>query len=279
MAHRFSIIYGTAWKKERTSSLVRSAILAGFRAVDTACQLKHYREDLVGDALQQIFETSNIKREDIFIQTKFTSISGQDRQQPIPYDPSSTVAQQVKSSFSTSLRNLKTTYIVSYILHSPLDTMELTLEAWRVLCELQDKGVVKKIGVSNTYDVRILEMLEKTGGRGAQIVQNRWYEGNGFDKEVVNYCKERDIQYQSFWTLTGSPGLLGSPDVTSLCEQKRVTPAQMLYRLVQYWGIVPLAGSTNEEHMQDGVEAEQIQLAAEEIPRGLSSMVWGTRVH
>ena len=30
-------------KKERTTALVVAAIQAGFRAIDTACQLKHYR--------------------------------------------------------------------------------------------------------------------------------------------------------------------------------------------------------------------------------------------
>ncbi|KAG8835015.1 hypothetical protein FRC17_005863 [Serendipita sp. 399] len=219
---------------------------------------------------------------------RFTSIGGQDRQQPIPYNPRSTVAEQVRSSFATSLKNLKTTYIDSYILHSPLDTIEKTLEAWKVLCSLQDEGVVKKIGVSNTYDVKILEMLEKIGGRGVQVVQNRWYEENRFDRDVkgissTSECgvlgKELgDVKMtppsRSFWTLTGSPSLLRGSDVAQLCEQKGVTPAQMVYRLVQHWGIVPLAGSTNEEHMKHGLEAEKIPLIEEEIPPGLKSIVW-----
>jgi diketogulonate reductase-like aldo/keto reductase len=37
-----SLIYGTAWKKDRTADLGRQAVLAGFREVDTAAQPKHY---------------------------------------------------------------------------------------------------------------------------------------------------------------------------------------------------------------------------------------------
>ena len=37
-------IYGTAWKKDRTTELVIKAVLAGFRGIDTANQEKHYRE-------------------------------------------------------------------------------------------------------------------------------------------------------------------------------------------------------------------------------------------
>ena len=40
------MIYGTAWKKEKTTLLVKQAISLGFRAVDTACQPKHYSEGL-----------------------------------------------------------------------------------------------------------------------------------------------------------------------------------------------------------------------------------------
>ena len=44
-------MYGTAWKKEDTSRYVQLAVQAGFRAIDTANQLIHYHEALVGEAL------------------------------------------------------------------------------------------------------------------------------------------------------------------------------------------------------------------------------------
>ena len=37
------IVYGTAWKQERTKELVVLALQNGFRAIDTAAQPKHYR--------------------------------------------------------------------------------------------------------------------------------------------------------------------------------------------------------------------------------------------
>jgi diketogulonate reductase-like aldo/keto reductase len=101
----------------------------------------------------------------------------------------------VQESFECSLKNLKTTYVDSYILHSPLNTLERTLEAWKVLCSLQDQGVVKQIGVSNTYDVEVLKALEKEG-RKPQVVQNRWYQGNSYDRDVFKYCRQNQIYYQ-----------------------------------------------------------------------------------
>ncbi|KAI0339930.1 Aldo/keto reductase [Trametopsis cervina] len=185
------MIYGTAWKKERTAALVVSAVLSGFRAIDTAGQPKHYREDLVGEALEILQKEHNIRREDLFLQTKFTSLGGHDLSKPIPYNPNSRLETQINDSFNNSLKNLRTTFIDSYILHSPLETLSRTITAWKALMSLQDSGKVKYIGVSNTYDVSVLEALERDGGRRVQVVQNRWFEGNGWDAKVLSYCRKQ----------------------------------------------------------------------------------------
>lgn len=269
------MIYGTAWKKERTTSLVVSAVLNGFRAIDTACQLKHYREDLVGEALAILQDKHGIQRKDIFLQTKFTPISGQDIRQPLPYLPTSPVPAQIESSLEQSLSNLRTDYLDSYILHSPLDSLPATLSAWRTLIAQQDQGKVKKIGVSNTYDVGILESLERDGGRAVQIVQNRWYEGNNWDRDVVRYCVERGIQYQSFWTLSGSPSLLGHPSLIALSRRKQLTLAQSVYLFARSLGITPLSGTTNVEHMKEDLEPEKMVAGDEPEFADLKKFIWG----
>jgi diketogulonate reductase-like aldo/keto reductase len=127
---------------------------------------------------------------------RFTSLGGHDLSKPIPYDINSRLETQINDSFNNSLKNLRTTYIDSYILHSPLETLARTITAWKALTTLHDSGKVKYIGVSNTYDVSVLEALEHDGGRRAQIVQNRWFEGNGWDADVLAYCRKHGIQYQ-----------------------------------------------------------------------------------
>ncbi|KAI1795556.1 Aldo/keto reductase [Ganoderma leucocontextum] len=254
------MIYGTAWKKERTTALVVSAVLHGFRTIDTACQPKHYREDLVGAALQILYDEHGIKREDIFLQTKFTSIDGQDQTQPLPYDPKTDIPTQIQSSIQTSLKNLRTTYLDSLVLHSPLRTLPQTLIAWRTLISLQESGVVRKIGVSNTYDVAVLEALERDGGRRPDVVQNRWFEGNQWDNAVWAYCVQHGTQYQSFWTLSGSPTLLRHSTIRSIASAKGCTPAQALFRIAQLNGVAPLCGTTNEQHMDDALGAEKLDL-------------------
>jgi diketogulonate reductase-like aldo/keto reductase len=79
------IMYGTAWKEDRTQALVLEAIAAGFRAFDTANQRKHYVEGEVGAAVRAAIASGTVTREDLFLQTKFTYQHGQDYR--LPYDP------------------------------------------------------------------------------------------------------------------------------------------------------------------------------------------------
>ncbi|KIL66443.1 hypothetical protein M378DRAFT_75216, partial [Amanita muscaria Koide BX008] len=265
-------------KKERTVLLVVQAILHGFRAIDTACQPKHYREDLVGEALSILYNNHSFKREDLFVQTKFTPISGQDRSKPLPYDPTSPIRTQILSSFSTSLSNLRTSYIDSYLLHSPFPTLTETLEAWRALIHLKDTGKVKLIGISNAYDTRLLASLSKE--RRVDIVQNRWYQGNGWDKQVVQFCKEvSGMEYQSFWTLTGSPTLLDHWAIKKLAEKKGLTTEQVIYAFVIMNGITPISGTTSEMHMKEDVDVQSVALGGveeeEDLIKEVQKYVWG----
>lgn len=64
------LVYGTAWKEGATSGLVLQALAAGFRAIDTAAQRKHYREHAVGEALLAAERARIVRRDDVWVQTK-----------------------------------------------------------------------------------------------------------------------------------------------------------------------------------------------------------------
>src|SRR6185437_15876220 len=105
-----NLMYGTAWKKASTKELVQLAVASGFRAIDTANQLIHYEEALVGEALQAL-EQQGVRRASLFLQTKFTSVDGQD--QRTPYDPAADLTTQVMQSFASSLTHLGTCALVA----------------------------------------------------------------------------------------------------------------------------------------------------------------------
>ena len=145
-----NMIYGTAWKKEETSRLVELALKSGFKAIDTACQPRHYREDLVGLGLENAFK-EGIDRNDVFIQTKFTPISGQDINN-MPYLSSDDLLTQVEKSFLKSKENLKVDFIDSYLIHSPLFPSKELLKVYIKMEEFLESNQVGQLGICNCYD-------------------------------------------------------------------------------------------------------------------------------
>lgn len=166
---------------------------------------------------------------------RFTPIGGQDLNKPIPYNAKDAVKDQIAASLRVSLRNLRTCYIDSYLLHSPLKTVQATLEAWRALMAAQDAGSVRKIGVSNVYDVRILAALGEL--RKVQVVQNRWYEGNMWDPDVWKYCKNHGIEYQLVpLALRQCHRLMIAADLSGRFPDQRVcSPIQRSRPLLAEW--------------------------------------------
>jgi diketogulonate reductase-like aldo/keto reductase len=142
-------LYGTAWKKAATTQLLQLAVASGFTAIDTANQLIHYQEALVGEALQALAK-KGIKRDALFLQTKFTSVDGQGGR--APYDASADLANQVRQSFDSSLTHLSTEYVDSYVLHGPHQRRglgEADWEVWAAMEGLYHSGKTKMIGISN----------------------------------------------------------------------------------------------------------------------------------
>ncbi|KAI4836949.1 Aldo/keto reductase [Aureobasidium sp. EXF-8845] len=230
------MLYGTAWKKERTASLVTQAVQAGFLAIDTAAQPKHYQEHLVGNGVRSFLSSSNVTRQDLYLQTKFTSIDGQ-LPNNLPYDPSTSITEQVKASVASSLHNLRhsedaeESYIDCLVLHSPLRTIKQTMEAWDAMSSFVPTKV-HSLGISNT-SLPILQHIWSNSNVKPKVVQNRFYSDTRWDVTLREFCRENGIQYQSFWTLTGNPELLRSGFVKGLAEDAGGL------------GIMPINGTTS----------------------------------
>ncbi|MBU1215767.1 aldo/keto reductase [bacterium] len=256
------IIYGTAWKKDATAELVVQAVEAGFRAIDTACQPKHYFEGGVGEALA-LLEAKGIKRSSLFVQTKFTPLAGHDIL-TTPYDKYAPLEKQVAESFEISKKNLQTDYVDSLVLHSPPFPSTLLMRVWKSMEAIQKRGEALRIGISNCYDLAVLKKLYEEAEIKPWVVQNRFYADTDYDKEIRKWCKEKKIAYQSFWSLSANPHLLASETVVKIAKKYKKSEAQILFNFLSHEGITPLSGTTSPEHMQDDVSAFDFTLTANE---------------
>lgn len=255
-----AFLYGTAWKKSSTADLVYDALSNGFTAIDTAAQPKHYQEDLVAAGISRAIKDRKIQRQDLYLQTKFTTIDGQDLNK-IPYDPKSAVTDQVNSSVLSSLRNfnfadvvydgdLKEPYIDTLVLHSPMRDISETLEVWSAL-EQFVPGEIRHLGISNCTMFDLMNLYERTNIKPS-VVQQRFYANTKYDIGMRKFCSEKGIVYQSFWSITANPKLMSSPPTAKLANQLKISLASALYCLILGLGnTVILNGTTNVKHMQE----------------------------
>lgn len=270
------LVYGTAWKKERTAEFVNQAIHAGFRFIDTACQPRHYNESGVGHGWTTAAKDLDLQREDLFLQTKYSPAGGQDPQST-PYDAEAPYPTQVRQSLAVSLENLQTTYLDSLVLHSPLPTMEETMEVWREMEKLVDEGSVRRIGISNCYDYDTFTTLYEMARIKPSVLQNRLYQESNFDTQLREFIVQQNsknndndnnsihkIWYQSFWTLTANRDALNhNAEIRAWAARFELTPQQFMFAFLmslQDGYLTPLSGTTSLEHMvHDVAIMERIQ--------------------
>ncbi|KAI8800888.1 aldo/keto reductase [Cladochytrium replicatum] len=291
------MMYGTAWKKDDTARLVHLALSAGFRGIDTACQPKHYNEPGVGEGIRSFLEyqpqcnnSPPVTRNDLFIQTKFTPLSGQDTSRPIPYDSHTDLTTQVQQSLRASLKNLGTTYVDSLVLHSPLRNIRDTMVVWRAFEEAVKSGTAKQIGISNIYDVAEYERIWAEAEIKPTVVQNRFYATTAYDSDLRKLLRTASpsATYQSFWTLTGNPKILQHPRVLGIVrllnsenqdsEQEEeplvITPAHVFYRFAMDLGIVPLNGTKDVDKMKSDLRvARMVNLLTDEDRQQLRELI------
>jgi diketogulonate reductase-like aldo/keto reductase len=261
-----SLMYGTAWKKEATTELVQLAVASGFTAIDTANQLIHYEEALVGEALQALAK-KGIERDSLFLQTKFTSVDGQGGR--APYDPSADLTTQVRQSFDSSLNHLGTDYVDSYVLHAPFQRRGLGTadwEVWTAMEGLYRAGKTKMIGVSNITGAQLAQLCEQANVK-PMVVQNRCFAAVGWDKAVREICQTNGIVYQGFSLLTANREVLGDPEIHAIATRINATVAQVTFRFAMLIGMLPLTGTTNQQHMKEDLQAGQFTLTDEEVQR------------
>jgi diketogulonate reductase-like aldo/keto reductase len=177
-----------------------------------------------------------------------------------------------KSHFGKSLNSNRpdhpgTDVIDSYVLHGPSRSVGLGAadgEAWRVVEEIHASGRARLLGVSNVSAGQ-LEDLCDSARVPPRFVQNRCHAAHGWDRDVQAVCAAKGITYQGFSLLTANRHMLAHPDVQRIAARHRRTPAQIVFRFALGVGVVPLTGTTNADHVRQGLDAFDFRLAPQEV--------------
>jgi diketogulonate reductase-like aldo/keto reductase len=258
-------LYGTAWKEERTAALTQLALDCGFRGIDTANQRKHYFETAVGAAVARWLGEGGGRRDELFLQTKFTDVDGQD--QRLPYDRRAPLEEQVGQSLASSLEHLRVSQVDSLLLHGPSLPDRLGDDDWRIwraMCAQRDAGKTRLVGVSNVSPRQVAELCAQSEVQPA-FVQNRCYARTGWDREVRALCRRHGIAYQGFSLLTANRAVLASAAVQRAAARVHKTAAQIIFRFALQVGMIPLTGTSDAGHMRADLQALDFALDGDEV--------------
>jgi diketogulonate reductase-like aldo/keto reductase len=261
------LMYGTAWKEDKTEELTALALRAGFRGIDTANQRKHYHEAAVGRAIAAAIREGLVTRGDLFLQTKFTFRPGQDHR--LPYDPAATIAVQVEQSFASSLAHLGVDVIDSYVLHGPSRTDGLgsaDWEAWRAMEQIHQAGRARLLGVSNVTASQLRQLCAGARVR-PRFVQNRCYASRGWDRAVRAVCGEFRVTYQGFSLLTANRAVLDHRELVRIARGHGRTPAEVVFGFALALGMVALTGTTDPGHMRADLDVFGFDPSPDEVRR------------
>lgn len=228
---------------EQVADAIKHALDAGYRHIDTAQYYKN--ESGIGEALK----ASGINREDLFITTKvWNSHHGY---------------EQTLEAFEESLERLKLDYIDLYLVHWPCPKFDKYVETYKALETLYKEGKVRAIGVCN-FDIEHLERLFAECEIKPMINQvecHPYFQ----QKEMKRFCREHQIQFESWSPLYRGEEVLEEPIIKELAKKHGKTPAQIILRWHLQEGSIVIPKSVNPERIRKNIDVFDFTLSDEDM--------------
>ena len=150
-----------------------------------------------------------------------------------------------------------------------LHGMKSIAEHFGVLAELQAKGMIRHLGVSN---VRVEHLHEAREIAPVVAVQNRYSVGFGrVNDEILGVCGELGIAFVPFFTLTAESreagGVPESAAVREVADRHGATPAQirLAWTLSRGAHVLAIPGTSSRQHLEENLMAADITLSPDDL--------------
>ena len=227
---------------------LHSALELGYTHFDTAeAYAAGHTEELLGQAIRE----SGVAREDLFITSKVS--------------PEHLRYRDVLRACENSLRRLGMEYLDLYLIHWPMEGMDLP-DAFRALNELVRNGRVRHLGVSN-FDLPLLQQavsLAETPLLTDQVpyhLANHSYAENG----VLDYCQQNDILLTAYSPVKRL-NARSTQAVQEVAKARSATPAQIALAWVTTQPrVITIPKAANPQHQTENLAAGDIELTAGEM--------------
>ncbi|MFI8593181.1 aldo/keto reductase [Microbacterium sp. NPDC078428] len=220
-----------------------AAIEGGYRLLDSAVNYENEVE--VGEAVRR----SGLDRDELLVTTKVPGRHhGRD---------------EVTASAAESLERLGLDRIDLYLIHWPNPRVDRYVETFRGMLDLQERGLVRSVGVSN-FTIPMLERVAaETGVTPAvnQVELHPYFP----QTQLREFHDAHGIRTESWSPLARRSELLSEPLVEDLAEAYRVTPTQVVLRWHVQGGSTPIPKSADPERQRENADVFGFELDGEAV--------------
>lgn len=217
------------------------ALHTGYRRLDTAAAYQN--EESVGRAIRK----SSVKREEIFLTTKFL--------------PADSGYEQARRALEASLKKLGLDYLDLFLIHLPQGDVN---SCWRAMEELHKEGKVRAIGVSNFTLTQIQHLLKQH----RVIPAVNQVETHPFSQktEMQQALKAEGIQLESWAPFAqGRNNLFTHELLKALSGKYHKSIAQVVLRWLMQRAVVTVPKSSNRKRIQENFDVFDFELSSDDM--------------
>ena len=255
----------------KTKQAIKTALGVGFRHFD--CAERYGNEDIVGEAMHEVFAAGTVRREDLFVTTKLWNTNHR--------------PERVEPALDASLRRLQLDHVDCYLIHTPFafvpgdnplpadergqplyDPEVTLLETWRAMERLVDLGKCRSIGLSDVGLETLKEIYAAARIKPA-VVQ---VEAHPYlpEWELLEFCRNRGIVLLAFAPLGHAmePRMTDDLVIKAIARRTGQSPAQVALAWAVCRGTAFLTTSTNPDHIRENFEISPLPDGAMQEMRG-----------
>ncbi len=275
------------WKLDKGSvaETVQSAIQAGYRHLDSACD--YGNESEVGDGIKQALAAGYCSRDELWVTSKLWNTYHRN--------------EHVKPAVQKTLSDLGLDYLDLYLVHFPIalkfvpfeeryppewvwdpsaetpammaDPVGLD-ETWQAMEGLVDAGLVKNIGVCN-YNVALLREMKSYARILPSVLQIERHPYLTQEK-LLRYCDNEQISVTGFSPLGAlsylelgmaeqSQSVLTQPEIVAIAGRLAKTPAQVVLRWGVQSGTAIIPKTSKIERLKENAAIFDFELSSEDM--------------
>jgi pyridoxine 4-dehydrogenase len=249
-------VFGPPKDRDAALAVLRAVIESGITHIDTSDFYgPHVTNQLIAEALHPY-------PDNLTIVTKIGAIRGDDGSWNVAQSPA-----ELESAVHDNLRNLKRDVLDVVNMRLMFDVSTPTegdIESQiTALAELQRKGLVRHIGISNATAAQV---KQAQGIAEIVCVQNMYNLAHRKDDALIDSLAQSNIAYVPFFPLGGFTPLQ-SDALSNVAQRLDATPMQvaLAWLLHRSPNVLLIPGTSSVAHLQQNIASVELRLSREVI--------------